>query len=251
MSSTLSDFCILAVEDDPLYAEGLQLLLTELGYTQFFIVDNAIDALKLFKEQPPDLLLIDIEIIGPLNGIELVEIASAIRRTPVIYVTAFSDAKTFDKAKQTAPSAYLLKPYNAKNLELAMELALFQNSGKDTREEEGEGAYKIDASYNAFFVKYNNRLLKVPISDLLFIEVDEKYCYVHTRDRRYAVNIRLKNLLDQLPPQRFVQTHRSFAVRLDAIEEVNLDDQVLKIAGKEIPIGKTYKDALFAKLKTI
>jgi len=84
MASTLPDFRILAVEDDPLYAEGLQLLLTELGYTQFFIVDNAIDALKLFKEQSPDLLLIDIEINGPLNGIEFVEIASAIRRTPVI-----------------------------------------------------------------------------------------------------------------------------------------------------------------------
>src|SRR4051812_23359561 len=121
MSTPLSDVYILAVEDDLIYAEGLQLLLTELGYTQFSIVDNAIDALKLFKEQPPDLLLIDIEIVGPLNGIEFVEIVSAIRKTPVIYVTAFSDAKTFDKAKQTAPSAYLLKPYNAKNLELAIE----------------------------------------------------------------------------------------------------------------------------------
>src|SRR4051794_12616742 len=134
MSSTLSEFCILAVEDDPIYAEGLQLLLAELGYTQFSIADNAIDALKLFKEQPPDLLLMDIEIAGPLNGIEFVEIASAIRKTPVIYVTAYSDANTFDKAKQTAPSAYLIKPYNAKHLELAMELALFQNSGKDKRE---------------------------------------------------------------------------------------------------------------------
>jgi DNA-binding LytR/AlgR family response regulator len=251
MSSIHTNFYILAVEDDPLYAEGLELLLTELGYTHFSIVDNAIEALKIFKQQPPDLLLVDIELNGPLNGIELVEIVSAIRPTPVIYVTAFSDATTFNKAKQTRPSAYLLKPYQAKNLELAMELALFQNSGKETSEERENGAYKVDATYNAFFVKYNNRLIKIPISDLLFIEVDEKYCYVYTRDRRYAVNIRLKNLLDQLPAQSFIQTHRSFAVRLDAIEEVNLEDSIVKIAGKEIPVGKTYRESLFSRLKTL
>src|SRR4051812_8374138 len=104
MSTIQSDISILAIEDDPLYAEGLELLLTELGYTRFSITDNAIEALKLLKQQPPDLLLIDIGINGPLNGIEFVEIASAIRQTPVIYIPAFSDAETFGKAKKTGPS---------------------------------------------------------------------------------------------------------------------------------------------------
>lgn len=244
-----SNLYVLAVEDDPIHAEALELLLSEMGY-HFSLVDNAIDALKLYKQQPPDLLLMDIEIAGPLNGIEFVEIASAIRKTPVIYVTAFSDKETFNKAKLTGPSAYLLKPYNEKNLQLAMELALFQHQPKNDATESAV-THKVDAACNAFFVKYNNRLLKVPISELLFIEVEEKYCYVHTKERRFTVNIRLKNLLDQLPVNTFLQTHRSFAVRLDAVEEVNLDDSVLKINGKEIPIGKTYKDLLFAKLKML
>lgn len=247
-----SDLYILAVEDDPIYSEALELLLQEMGYPEYSLVDNAIDALKLFRQRVPDLLLMDIEINGPLNGIEFVEIASAIRKTPVIYVTAFSDGETFAKAKQTGPSAYLTKPYNAQNLQRAMELALFHRSQAGSEEREpADTPYKVDTSYNAFFVKYNNRLLKIPISDLQYIEVDEKYCYVHTKDRRYAVNIRLKNLLDQLPATAFIQTHRSFAVRLDAIEEVNLEEAVLKIAGREIPIGKTYKDLLFNRLKLI
>lgn len=240
---------VLAVEDEPIHAEALELLLAEMGY-RYSLVDNAIDALKLFKQQPPDLLLMDIGIAGPLNGIEFVEIATAIKRTPVIYVTAFSDADTFNKAKLTLPSAYLLKPYNEKNLQLAMELALFEQQYKIEAAAEA-ASHKVDTTSNAFFVKYNNRLLKVPVSELLFIEVEEKYCYVHTKDRRYTVNIRLKNLLDQLPANTFIQTHRSFAVRLDAVEEVNLEDSLLKINGKEIPIGKTYKDLLFAKLKMI
>ena len=51
---------------------------------------------------------------------------------------------------------------------------------------------------------------------------------MHTRERRYAINIRLKNLLDQLPVNSFIQTHRSFAVKVEAIEEVNLEDGILK-----------------------
>lgn len=241
---------ILAVEDDPIYAEGLGMLLEDMGYTNFSIVDNAIDALKLFKQQPPDLLVMDINIKGPLNGIEFVEIASAIKKVSVIYVTSYSDAEIFGKAKQTGPSAYLLKPYDDKNLEMAIELALFNTDTTKKGLNENTG-FKIDAASDAFFVKYNNRLIKIAVSDLLFIEVEEKYCYVHTKERRYAINIRLKDLLAQLPPGAFLQTHRSFAVRLSAVEEVNLDDFVLKIQGKEIPIGRTYKDVLFTKLKTI
>lgn len=247
---TTSTITILALEDDPIHAEALQALLEEPGYS-FAIADNAIDGLKLFKQNPPDLLLMDIEINGPLSGIEFVEIVSAMRRTPVIYVTAFSDSATFNKAKQTLPAAYLLKPYNARNLQLAMELALFENAQSGSEEKENTHPYKMDISYESFFVKYNNKLLKVPISEVVFIEVEEKYCYVHTKDRRYAINIRLKNLLDQLPAHSFIQTHRSFAVKIEAIEEVNLDDSVLKINGREIPVGKTYKDVLFNKLKLI
>jgi len=246
----ISGLHILAVEDDPIYAESLTMLLEDMGYANFAITDNGVDALKMFRLQPPDLLLMDINIKGPLNGVEFVEIASAIKKVPVIYVTSFSDADTFGKAKQTGPSAYLLKPYDDKNLEMAIELALF-NTGTTKKVADENAGFKIDAGSDAFFVKYNNRLIKIAVSELLFIEVEEKYCYVHTKDRRYAINIRLKDLLAQLPPGAFLQTHRSFAVRLNAVEEVNLDDYVLKIQGKEIPIGRTYKDVLFTKLKTI
>lgn len=241
---------ILAIEDDPIHAEALQLLLEEAGYN-FWITDNAIDGLKLFKQNPPDLLLMDIEIKGPLNGIEFVEIAMGIRKTPVIFVTAFSDSATFNTARQTLPAAYLLKPYNTKNLQLAMELALFQNTQQKEVETVSTHPYKMDTSYEAFFVKYNNKLLKVPISNVLFIEVEEKYCFIHTKERRYAVNIRLKNLLDQLPSNSFIQTHRSFAVKIEAIEEVQPEEGILKINGKDVPIGKTYKDILLNKLKLI
>ena len=96
-----SNLYLIAVEDDPLYVEALEVLLADMGYTNVSITDNGIDALKLFKQQPPDLLLMDINIKGPLNGIEMVEIASAIKKVPVIYVTSYNDPETFGKAKQS------------------------------------------------------------------------------------------------------------------------------------------------------
>ena len=76
---TTSDLFILAVEDDAIFAETLELVLQEMGYTNYRIVDNAAAALKIFNEEQPDILLADIDINGPLNGIELASIISSTR----------------------------------------------------------------------------------------------------------------------------------------------------------------------------
>src|SRR5215213_3033050 len=117
----VSDPFILAVEDDPIYAETLEMTLADLGYTQYKLVDNAADALRAFKEHQPDILLADIDIKGPINGIELASIISAMRRIPVVFLTAFADSETFREAKLTRPAAYIVKPYHATNLQAAIE----------------------------------------------------------------------------------------------------------------------------------
>jgi DNA-binding LytR/AlgR family response regulator len=246
-----TDLFILAVEDDPIYAETLELVLQELGYANFKVVDNAALALKIFNEEQPDILLADIDINGPINGIELVSIISSIHKIPVVFITAFADSDTFRKAKLTKPAAYIVKPYHATNLQAAIELAIERESNKpidnaEFRKEEG-----IYAHPDVLFIKYNSRLFKIRITDILFIEVEEKFCHIHTASKRFAVNMRLKNLMDHLPTDIFMQIHRSYAVRIDAIEEINTDQHIIKVKGKEIPIGKTYRTVFFAKLKMI
>ena len=247
-----SNIQILAVEDDLIYAETLELVLQDLGYNHFDIVDNAAAAIKIFNQRKPDIVLADIGINGPINGIELVEIITKISTVPVVYITAFTDKETFHKAKGTKPSAYVVKPYHTANLQAAIELALQNASCKENNQtsthEKPADVYRIS---DFLFIKYNSRLFKIKISEILYIEVEEKYCFIHISSKKYAVNMRLKNLLEQFPDHLFMQVHRSFAVRMDAIEEVNLEDSVVKIANKEIPIGKTFRDAFFNKLKII
>lgn len=234
---------ILAVEDDPIYAESLALIVRELGYELVGIVDNAVAALQLLDETSPDLILMDIEINDSVSGIELAARINNIRKIPVIFVTSFKDKETFSQAKLTSPKAYIVKPYDPVSLQSAIELAIFDGPAQPA------SAVKPEALGDTFYVKDNNRLVKIRLRDILMVEVDEKYCYIITNQKRHIINMRLKDLLEKLPGEDFIQVHRSYVVRKSAIEELNIGEQSLRVSDKTIPIGKTYKEQLLASLK--
>lgn len=233
---------ILAVEDDPIYAESLEFVVQELGYELVGIVDNASAALQLLDETSPDLILLDIEISDSMNGIELGARINSISRIPIIYVTAFSDKETFQQAKLTLPKAYIIKPYDPGSLQSAIELAIFNTPVQNAT------ALQPEAMGDTFYIKDNNRLVKIRLRDIQVVEVDEKYCFIITGQKRHIINMRLKDLLEKLPHEDFIQVHRSYVVRKSAIEEVNIGEHTLRVTEKTIPIGKTYKEHLLATL---
>jgi DNA-binding LytR/AlgR family response regulator len=233
---------ILAVEDDPIYAESLEFVVNELGYELIGIVDNAAATLQAIQLTTPDLILMDIHINDSVNGIELAAKINSNKRIPIIFVTAFKDKETFKKAKLTSPKAYVIKPYEASSLQAAIELAIFN--------EPVENAVGLQSSStpDTFYLKDNSRLIKIKLSDIVIVEVDEKYCFIVTTQKKHIVNARLKDILQKLPPDDFVQVHRSYVVRKNAIDEVNVGEQTLKVMDKTIPIGKSYKEQLLATL---
>jgi DNA-binding LytR/AlgR family response regulator len=234
---------ILAVEDDPIYAESLELIVRELGYELVGIVDNALAALQLVDETSPDLVLLDIEIRGSMTGIELAARINSNRRIPIIFITAFKDRETFQQAKLTLPKAYLTKPYDTRSLQSAIELAIFNAPVEDAT------GFQPEAMGDTFYIKDNNRLVKIRLRDILVVEVDEKYCFILTDQKRHIINMRLKDLLEKLPQEDFIQVHRSYVVRKSAIEEINIGEHTLRVMEKTIPIGKTYKEHLLTTLK--
>lgn len=233
---------ILAVEDDPIYAESLEFVVNELGYELMGIVDNAAAALQAIQLTTPDLILMDIDINDSVNGIELAAKINSNKRIPIIFVTAFKDKETFRKAKLTSPKAYVIKPYEASSLQAAIELAIFNEPV------EGTVGLQSSSTPDTFYLKDNSRLIKIKLSDIVIVEVDEKYCFIVTAQKKHIVNARLKDILQKLPPDDFVQVHRSYVVRKNAIDEVNVGEQTLKVMDKTIPIGKSYKEQLLATL---
>lgn len=233
---------ILAVEDDAIYAESLQLIIGDLGYELVGIVDNALAALQLIDEIGPDLILMDIDINDSINGIELAARINSNRRLPIIFVTAYKDRETIQQAKLTFPKAYIVKPYDPASLQSAIELAIFNAPVQNA------AVLQPEAMGDTFYIKDNNRLVKIRLRDILVVEVDEKYCFIITAHKRHVINMRLKDLLEKLPREDFIQVHRSYVVRKSAIEEVNIGEQTLRVTDKTIPIGKTYKEDLLATI---
>lgn len=103
---------------------------------------------------------------------------------------------------------------------------------------------------DSFFIKEKNSLIKAPISSIVYIEAEDKYCTLCTSERKFVVRISLNNLLMKLP-DIFVRTHRSVVLDVTKIAQINLDRQELQLGSIVLPIGTTYKDTLLMHLKKI
>ena len=187
------------------------MVIEQLGYELTAIADNADDALRALRQESPDVILMDIQINDRLTGIELANLMKPLTPAPIIYVTAFKDKDVISKATSTAPAAYIIKPYEPESLQAAIELAVFKRPLQTLK--------PPSASHRSFYIKNSHRLIKVNVSEIMFVEVQEKYCYIATAQKRHVINMHLKDLLDSLPSEDFIQVHRSFVVRKSAIED--------------------------------
>src|SRR5690606_25629790 len=115
---------ILAIEDDPIYAEALRLVIDELGYILIEVTSEPQEFLRLTRATIPDLLLIDIDLGAAIDGIDLAKQISAGNAVPVIFLTSYKDKETILRATGAKPSAYITKPYEAGSLQAAIEIAV-------------------------------------------------------------------------------------------------------------------------------
>ncbi len=115
---------ILVVEDDAIIGFEISERLTEKGFTLLDVVSNGKGALEALVLHKPDLVLMDIHIKGNIDGIETATKMNEISPIPIIYLTAYSDSETLKRVKDTNPYGYLLKPFNQKELESTIEVAL-------------------------------------------------------------------------------------------------------------------------------
>ena len=119
---------ILIVEDEQIVAVDIERVLQRLGYRVAGTACSAEEACRLAAESAPDLVLMDVRIDGPLDGIDA---ARQIHRTsdvPVVFLTAFTDDETLERAKDIEPYGYLVKPFNERDLQATIEVALHKGS---------------------------------------------------------------------------------------------------------------------------
>ncbi|WP_027003669.1 LytR/AlgR family response regulator transcription factor [Hugenholtzia roseola] len=243
---------ILAVEDEKLFAFTIEQIIDELGYQLVGIVDNAEEMLRLFAANKPDLALIDINIKGSMDGIEVARrISQSQFAVPIIFITSFSDQKTFERAREVRPFAYIVKPFDEKMLQRTIEIALYRYAGKASMQDEKVNWQQDVMVRDSFFVKTGSRLEKVKISEILYVESNDKYIKLYTEKDVFSIRMPLKELSEKLPLTEFVQVHRSYIVQAAYIEDIDLKEQMLTLKKHKVPISKNFLEPLLKRLNTI
>lgn len=245
---------VLVIEDESIVSKDIQHSLKKLGYNVVGSASTGEKAIDLALELKPDVVLMDIMLKGKLTGIEASEEIRKSLNIPVIYLTAYADEATLEKAKVTQPHGYIIKPFKEIDIHTSIEMALFKHSKEVEVLRERDLLYSLveNKDSNGFiFVKSNSRLVKLKTSDIYFVEALKDYVVINALSTRYTIHSTMKDIQKKLPSDEFVRVHRSFIVRLDKISAIEQPNLILENDKKVIPIGGSYKDDLNKKINLV
>jgi DNA-binding LytR/AlgR family response regulator len=245
---------VLVVEDESIVSKDIQHSLKKLGYNVVGAASTGERAFELASSEKPDIILMDIMLKGDINGVETAQRVKEELQIPIIYLTAYADESTLEKAKVTEPYGYIIKPFKEVDLHTSIEMALYKFSKEKEVLKARDLFYSLieNKDSNGFiFVKSKSRLVKIKTSDIYFVEALKDYVVINTLDSRYTIHSTMKDIVAKLEPDNFIRVHRSFIVRLDKIASIEYPNLHLENDKKIIPIGGSFKEDLIKKLNLI
>lgn len=248
---------ILIVEDESIVAKDIQNILQKNNYEVIGIANNADTTMNILAQQVPDLILMDIMIKGTSNGIELSHKIKQEWDIPIIFLTAYSDGPTIEKAKLIEPYAYITKPFKNSDVLSAIEITLFRYKKDLERKKEKEYLYSIventkeTGSENMIFVKSGGKMVRIKFEEIYIVEALKDYVTFHTQHGRYIVHATMKFIEEKLGKKDFIRSHRSYIIRIDKIQSIENQEVIIEGFPKTIPIGGNYKDEVYKRLNVL
>jgi DNA-binding LytR/AlgR family response regulator len=234
---------VLIIEDDAQQSDALSKILVANNYNILGVAVNYKDALTLFYKNPIDIVIIDVFLDRKPDGITFAETINIIpdAAKPFVFLTSSQDRKIFERAKLTNPFSFLMKPYNELEILYALEMAVekFYNQPNVFRSKEEDTLVSNDYLY----IKKKNALKKVSIQDIIYIEVEDRYCNIITEKEKFITMISLNKIHVLLDANKFIRTHRNYIVNKDKIEEIILSDNLIALKGNhKVLLSNSYKD---------
>lgn len=227
---------VVIVENNLLRAAKLSLQLDQLGYHITGIFSRAKEALSFIKQEVPDVVLLDERLTGKLNGFE--KSPKNHDQFPVIHFNEEQPAETLyqllSKIKVNTPIKNGLEK-------------TFQNlkPGFHTRKPKSKHFILKDR----IFIRDRDKMLRIALEDIHYIEADRNYCRVHTKDRQYLLVTTLKEVDEKLMGTNFLRIHRSFIANIAQVDEIGLNYVI--ISKRCIPLSKAIKGKLLEHLQII
>ncbi|WP_435261734.1 LytR/AlgR family response regulator transcription factor [Tenacibaculum sp. nBUS_03] len=242
---------VFIIEDTPAESDRLIKVLEANNYKVTGVARNFKEALTKFYQVKVDIVIIDIFLDGVADGISFAETISIVPEAtkPFVFLTSSTDRQIFERAKLTQPFSYLMKPFNELEVLYAIEMAVekFYDQNDVFLDEEEDTV--ISSDY--LFIKKGKSLKKVLLSDIIYIEVEEKYCNIITKKERFVILISLTKILKLLDSSIFCRTHRNFIVNMEKILEIVPSDNLILLEGDHhVTLSERYKD-IIKKVRTL
>jgi DNA-binding LytR/AlgR family response regulator len=247
----MDNVSVLIIEDLVTESNALVKVLETNNYIVAGVATNFKEALDLFYKVKVDVVIIDIFLDGVPDGITFAETINVVPNAskPFVFLSSSTDRKIFERAKLTQPFSFLMKPFNELEVLYAIEMAVekfysqtdvFFNEDEDT---------VISDEY--LFIKKGKSLKKIQISDIIYIDVEEKYCNIITEKEKFVILISLTKILKLLDNSIFCRTHRNFIVNAEKIIEIiPADNLILLVGGYKATLSEKYKD-IIKKIRTL
>lgn len=223
--------CIVT-DDEPFARKGLQGYIEKIDFLELTgVCEDALQLNDLIRQQPVDLLFLDIE-MPYMSGIEFLR--NQANPPKIIFTTAYE--KYAVQGFDLDILDYLLKPISFERFLKAANKAYDFFHGRQSFSE----------NEDYIFVKADNRLEKIQFADILFVEALENYICIQTLDRKIITHLTLTSIKEKLPASQFIQPHKSFIVSIDRINSI--EGNILHILSFKIPISKYQKEEVMERL---
>ncbi|MFT7229788.1 MAG: DNA-binding LytR/AlgR family response regulator [Bacteroidia bacterium] len=230
--------CI-AVDDEPLALDIIEAYVTR--HPELTLVarcNNAAEASEVLKKHKVDLMFLDIQ-MPEITGLSFVK---SLEHKPLfMFTTAYPDYAL--EGFELDAIDYLLKPIAYDRFEKGVEKALEYYKIKQNAD-----VAESDLENEHFFVKANQKLIKLSYSEIYYVEAFADYVKIFLADKKIVTLQTMKNMELKLPPDMFSRVHRSFIVNRNHV--ASFSTSVCEVNEVKIPIGKNYKEAFVALMKS-
>jgi two-component system, LytTR family, response regulator len=228
----------MAVDDEPFAIEKLKSFIEKIPHLSLAATfSNPSGALEFMKSNEIQLIFLDIQ-MGEISGIEMIERMK--NKPQIIFTTAYNEYAL--KAFELSVTDYLLKPFTFDRFRQAI------GKATDYIDWQNVASHSMVPDINYFFVKSGYKLVKIFLSDILYIEGMRDFQSVMTTSARILVNQSFQEL-EKLLPKSFIRCHKSYIVSLPKIESIEKDR--IRIGSKLIPVGETFRDNFYKSLQKI
>ena len=230
--------CII-IDDEPLARKGLKEYIADTDFLHLVgEFDNALKATEQLSRGEAQLLFLDIQ-MPKISGLDFFKTLQ--HAPPVIFTTAFPQF-ALDGFELNALD-YLVKPIS---FDRFLKAALRAKEYYEIRQANAKETIGSILAPDYFFIKADNKLVKICYKEILFIEALQNYVVIHTQDKKFITYLTFKSVEEYLSPTHFIKVHKSYIIAASKIESI--EGNIIRMGTHHIPISRNLKEEVMKKL---